>query len=252
MSGIKSCGGKCCSQKQKREFSNKQTIYSLFLHNMQPLQREMVKKIKKKVKKIRQKTRAYKAKKHTYIQTTGIYKPLITLHHVSLQNTANCLYTVSQKSVPHLACYNFDASEQTLIFFGRHITDKVSSQKTLFYAASNNVCFCITWQTGKHKNLHFHSCISALPEFDQPLLDFFNLFNSRLILTLLYDSINLVISAFSSGLLGAWFRRKEVESTAAVGLCCTQRAPVRCLLGFLFCKVMLKHQVGEVGKQSIV
>jgi len=27
--------------------------------------------------------------------------------------------------------------------------------------------------------------------------------------------------AFSSGLLGTWFRRKEVESAAAVGLCCT-------------------------------
>jgi len=43
-------------------------------------------------------------------------------------------------------------------------------------------------------------CISALPEFNQ-LLDLFNLFDSRLILTLLYDSLNLVINAFSSGLL---------------------------------------------------
>ena len=41
-------------------------------------------------------------------------------------------------------------------------------------------------------------CISALPEFNQ-LLDFFNLFDSRLILTLLYDSdsLSLVIDAFS-------------------------------------------------------
>jgi len=46
------------------------------------------------------------------------------------------------------------------------------------------------------------SCINALPEFNQSLLDFFNLFDSRLILTLLYDSLNLVVSAFSSGLLG--------------------------------------------------
>ena len=38
-------------------------------------------------------------------------------------------------------------------------------------------------------------CISALPEFNQ-LLDFFNLFDSRLILTLLYDSLNLVINEF--------------------------------------------------------
>jgi len=43
-------------------------------------------------------------------------------------------------------------------------------------------------------------CISALLEFNQSLLDFFNLFDSRLILT--YDSLKLVINAFSSGLLG--------------------------------------------------
>ena len=77
-------------------------------------------------------------------------------------------------------------------------------------------------------------------EFNQ-LLDLFSLFDSRLILTLLFDSLNLVINAFSSGLLGAWFRINEVESAAAVGLHCTHSAPVRCLLGFLFRKVMQKH-----------
>jgi len=45
-------------------------------------------------------------------------------------------------------------------------------------------------------------CISALQEFNRSLHDFFNLFDSRLILTLLYDSLNLVINAFSLGLLG--------------------------------------------------
>jgi len=83
-------------------------------------------------------------------------------------------------------------------------------------------------------------CISALPEFNE-LLDFFNLFDSRVTLTLLYDSLNLVINAFSSVLLEAWFRRKQVESAAVVGLCCTHSAPVRCLLGFVFRKVMQKH-----------
>jgi len=70
-----------------------------------------------------------------------------------------------------------------------------------------------------------------LPEFNQSLLDFFSLFDSRLTFKLLYDSLNLVINALSSGLLGAWFRRKEVESAAAVGLCCTHNAcaPMRCL-----------------------
>jgi len=39
-------------------------------------------------------------------------------------------------------------------------------------------------------------CISALLEFNQ-LLDFFNLFDSRLILMLLYDSQSLAMNAFS-------------------------------------------------------
>jgi len=52
----------------------------------------------------------------------------------------------------------------------------------------------------KNTNAFFTRCISALPEFNKSLLDFFNLFDSRLILTLLYDSLNLVINAFSLGL----------------------------------------------------
>ena len=101
--------------------------------------------------------------------------------------------------------------------------------------------------------MHFlNRCISALPEFNLSLFDLFNLFDSRLILTLLYDSLNLVINAFSLGLLEGRFRTKEVERAAAVGLCYTHKAPVRCLLGFLFRKVMLKHYIGEAGKQSIV
>jgi len=103
---------------------------------------------------------------------------------------------------------------------------------------------CASVLSGKTENIKIEfltCCISELPEFNQSLLDFFNLFDSRLILMLLYDSLNLVINAFSLGLLGAWYRRKEVESAAAVGLCCTHKASVRCLLGFLFRKVMLKH-----------
>jgi len=47
---------------------------------------------------------------------------------------------------------------------------------------------------------------------------------------LLYDSLNLVISAFISELLGARFRINEVESAAEVGLCYMHNAAVRCLL----------------------
>jgi len=47
-----------------------------------------------------------------------------------------------------------------------------------------------------------------LPEFNHLLLDFFNLFDSQLILTLLYDSLNLVMNAFSLELLGGMVQEK--------------------------------------------
>jgi len=130
----------------------------------------------------------------------------------------------------------------------RNVTDKVSNQNMLYYATSNNLCFCTTWQSGETWKLRcsLKCCISA------PVAAWFLQFFWVTTHTLLYDSINLVINAFSSGLLGAWFRRKEVESAAAVGLCCRHNVPVHCILSFLFRKVMLKRWVGEVGKQSIV
>jgi len=43
--------------------------------------------------------------------------------------------------------------------FGRNVTDKVGNENILFYATSNNLCFCTTWQNGKtwHENHIFHS-----------------------------------------------------------------------------------------------
>ena len=66
-----------------------------------------------------------------------------------------CIHTVSEKNVPPLACCNFDTGERILIFFGGNLTDKVSNQKTLYYGASNNLCFCTTWQNRKHENCIF-------------------------------------------------------------------------------------------------
>ena len=64
------------------------------------------------------------------------------------------IYTVSQKNVPPLACYNSDAHEWILIFFGRNVTDKVGNQKMLYYATSNNLCFCTTWQNAETRKSH--------------------------------------------------------------------------------------------------
>ena len=125
-------------------------------------------------------------------------------------------------------------------FFGRNVTDKVSNQKTLYYATSSNLCFCTTWQNGETRKLPFHSnavLVHCLNSTSCLISSIF--FNSQLILMLLYDSLNLVISAFISELLGAWFRINEVESAAEVGLCYTHNAAVRCLLSNTSAKIVI-------------
>jgi len=106
------------------------------------------------------------------------------------------------KNVPPLFCYNYDTREQILIFFGRNVTDKVSKQsKDTIMPPQITCASALPGKTGNPKITFFSRCISALPEFHQLLLHFFNLFDSWLILTLLYDSLNLVTTAFSLELL---------------------------------------------------
>jgi len=65
-------------------------------------------------------------------------------------------------------------------------------------------------KTGKHRNCIFlYACISALPEFNQSLLDLFSLSDSRLILTLLYDSY--ILSSMRSA-RGCWGMVQEKGS----------------------------------------
>jgi len=40
-------------------------------------------------------------------------------------------------------------------FFGRNVTDKVGNQKMLYYATSNNLSFCTTWQNRETRKSHF-------------------------------------------------------------------------------------------------
>jgi len=83
--------------------------------------------------------------------------------HKSSQKTAEMLvhcihivwiYTVSQKT-SHLwlaitwhTWMNFD-------IFGRNVTDKVGNQRMLYYATSDNLCFCTTWQNRETRKSHF-------------------------------------------------------------------------------------------------
>jgi len=82
--------------------------------------------------------------------------PRLHLFNISNFYRATSLnYTVSQKNVPPLACYIFVTHERILILFSRNVTDKVSNQKTLYYATSSNLCFCTTWQNGETRKSHF-------------------------------------------------------------------------------------------------
>jgi len=70
---------------------------------------------------------------------------------------------------------------------------------------------CASALLGKTRNTKmafFTRYIGALSEFNQLLLDFFSPSDSRLILRLLCDSVNLVINALSLGLLGGMVQEK--------------------------------------------
>ena len=153
------------------------------------------------------------------------------------------------KNVPHLACSNFDTCERILIFFGRNVTDKVGNQKALYYVPLQiNPCFCTTSQNAELEKCIFHSyavLVHCLNSTSCLISSIFLTHDSRHT-----KSCNQCIQL--AAVVGAWFRINEVKSAAEVGLCCTHNAPVHCLLDFLFRKVMEKHWIGEVGKQSIV
>jgi len=61
-----------------------------------------------------------------------------------------------------------------------------------------------------------------MPKFNQSLLDSFSLFNSLLVVTLLYDSLNLVINEFSLEFLGG-HGSGERKSRALQELDCVAR-----------------------------
>ena len=98
-------------------------------------------------------------------------------------------------------------------------------------------------------------CISELPEFNHAVaawfLHSFRHTTHTHAAVWLPKSCNQCVQLRAVG--GSWFRRKEVENAAGVGLCCTHNAPVRCLLGFLFRKVIKTlERWGEKTKHHLM
>jgi len=63
----------------------------------------------------------------------------------------------ASKNVPPLACYNFDAHEWILIFFGRNVTDKVGNQKRFTVPPQITCASALPGKMQKHENYIFHS-----------------------------------------------------------------------------------------------
>jgi len=91
-----------------------------------------------------------------YIRDKGAlpWQPILGLKLLQM----HIAYTVSQKRLTCMACYNFDTHEQILIFFGRTVTDKVQAIKRCFNMPLQIICAsALPGKTGKHENHIFHS-----------------------------------------------------------------------------------------------
>jgi len=115
--------------------------------------------------------------------------------------------------------------------FGGNVTNKVSNQKTLYCATQITCASAVPGNTGKHEKTFFftqmlHQCIARIQLVAPWFLQSFWLKTYTHAAVWLPKSCNQC-----SGLLAAWFRRKEIESAAAIGLCCTHNAcaPMCCL-----------------------
>jgi len=71
-------------------------------------------------------------------------------------------------------------------------------------------------------------CITTLLDFNQSMLDFFNVADLQLTLTLSHDCLNLVVNGVQLWAVGGHSSRERnlrVLRCRAVGLCCAQCAP---------------------------
>jgi len=107
-----------------------------------------------------------------------------------------------------------------LYFFGRNVTDKVSNQKTLYMPPQLMCDSALPGKPGKLK-MHFftqmlYQCIARIQPVDPWFFQSFWLTTHTHVGVWLPKSCNQCVQF---GLLGAWFRRTEVESATAIGLC---------------------------------
>jgi len=98
----------------------------------------------------------------------------------------------------------------------QNITEKLRNQYLVFpsHLTNASALHIKTWKHGI--GIFSLKCrIAALPNFNHSLLDFFILDDSRLILTLLYDSLNIVSNGFHF-----WAVDEKMKLSFGPTICC--------------------------------
>jgi len=110
-----------------------------------------------------------------------------TLHYLYSVVHTRVLHCVSKNDTA-FSCYNFDVNQPILIIFATNVTETAGSQIVIHFALHLINASALPGKTQKHENRFFSlkRCITAFPEFNQSLLDFFNFVDLQLIFTLLY------------------------------------------------------------------
>ena len=81
----------------------------------------------------------------------------------------HAFYTMSQKTSYLWFAITLMHMNGFWYFFGRNVTDKVGNQKVLYYATSNNLCFCTTWQKEKTRKSHISVTCMVLHTHNAPV-----------------------------------------------------------------------------------
>ena len=140
----------------------------------------------------------------------------ISKNHTQWTNRSK-LHRVSKK--PHLwLAITLTHVSRFWHFFGSNATDKVSNQKMLYYATSNNLCFCTTWQNEKYENCTFHllyQCMARIKPVTPWFLQYFWL-TTHTCAAVWLPNLNLVMNEFSLRVLrdmvqqkGSWERHSS-------------------------------------------
>jgi len=141
------------------------------------------------------------------------------------------LHIVSKTSHAHLVCYNFDIRERILIFLAEMLRIKQSIKRCFIVPPQISWASALPGKTGSSKiAFSLAVLVSTLLEFNQSLLDFFNLFDWRLnphATVGLPKSCNQCVQL--GAVVGAWFTyMREKKSRALQQLDCVARTKHQC------------------------